>query len=143
MKIREMMTPAPVSVSPAEPVPGVAKAMRETGVGCVLVVAGGRLTGLITDRDIAVRVLAEGRDPRVTRAGTVCSGDLATLGPDDDTDEAVRLIRERAVRRIPVVEQGAPVGIVSLGDLTVLLAEREAVAEREALAGAAAPEPGS
>jgi CBS domain-containing protein len=123
MKIREVMTPAPVSVASVESVSEVAKAMREHGIGSVLVVTGGKLTGLITDRDITVRVLAEGQDPEATRSGDACTGDLVTLGPDDDTDKAVRLIRERAVRRIPVVENGAPVGMVSIGDLAVMLGE--------------------
>jgi CBS domain-containing protein len=129
MKIREVMTPAPVSVASAESVPEVAKAMRDHGIGSVLVVTGGKLTGLITDRDIAVRVLAEGQDPQATRAGDICTGDLVTLSPDDDTDQAVRLIRERAVRRIPVVENGAPVGMVSIGDLAVMLGEHSALAD--------------
>lgn len=129
MKIREVMTQAPVSVASVEPVSEVAKAMREHGIGSVLVVTGGKLTGLITDRDITVRVLAEGQDPQVTRAGDICTGDLVTLSPDDDTDQAVRLIRERAVRRIPVVENGAPVGMVSIGDLAVMLGEHSALAD--------------
>jgi CBS domain-containing protein len=73
----------------------------------------------VTDRDIAIRVLAENRDPRTTCVGDIASGDLAVLGPDDDVDQAIRLVRERAVRRIPVVQDGAPVGVVSIGDLAL------------------------
>jgi CBS domain-containing protein len=66
-----------------------------------------------------VRVLAENRDPRTTRIGDICSGELVLLGPDDDVAEATRLVRERAVRRIPVLQDGIPVGVVSIGDLAL------------------------
>jgi CBS domain-containing protein len=93
--------------------------MKERGTGTVLIVAGGRLSGLVTDRDIAIRVLADGRDPATTKIGDICSSELAVLGPDDDVDQAARLVRERAVRRIPVVDGGVPVGVVSIGDLAL------------------------
>ncbi len=117
--MREIMSQAPVSLGPADSVAEAAKAMKEHGIGTVLVVSGGRLTGLLTDRDITVRVLAENRDPATTSVGDVCSQDLAVLGPDDDVDQAARLVRERAVRSIPVVEGGTPVGVVSIGDLAI------------------------
>ena len=66
-----------------------------------------------------MRVLAENRDPRTTLIGDICDSELAVLGPDDDLDEARRLVRERAVRRIPVLENGVPVGVVSVGDLAL------------------------
>jgi CBS domain-containing protein len=118
-KMRDIMSPAPVSMAATEPVLAAARAMKEHGVGTVLIVADGRLTGLVTDRDIAVRVLAENRDPASTRVGDICSTELAVLGPDDDVDQATRLVRERAVRRIPVIEDGTPVGVVSIGDLAL------------------------
>jgi CBS domain-containing protein len=118
-KMRDIMSPAPVSMAATEPVSAAARAMKEHGIGTVLVVADGRLTGLVTDRDIAVRVLAENRDPMTTRVGEICSTELAVLGLDDDVEQARRLVRERAVRRIPVVRDGAPVGVVSLGDLAL------------------------
>jgi CBS domain-containing protein len=93
--------------------------MRQHGTGTVLVLAGGRLRGLVTDRDIALLVLAEDRDPRAMMIGDICGGEVATLGPDDDLDEARRLVLECAVRRIPVLENGAPVGVVSVGDLAL------------------------
>jgi CBS domain-containing protein len=76
-----------------------------------------------------VRVLAEDRDPGSTRIGDICSADLVTLGPDDDVAEAVRLVRERAVRRIPVVEASQPVGVVSIGDLALERNEKSALAD--------------
>jgi CBS domain-containing protein len=118
-KMRDIMSPAPVSMAATEPVSAAAKAMKEYGIGTVLIVADGRLSGIVTDRDIAVRVLAENRDPVATRVGDICSTDLAVLSPDDDVEQATRLVRERAVRRIPVVQDGTPVGVVSIGDLAL------------------------
>jgi CBS domain-containing protein len=118
-KMRDIMSPAPVSMAATEPVSAAARAMKEHGIGTVLIVADGRLSGLVTDRDIAVRVLAESRDPATTRIGDICGTELAVLGPDDDVEQATRLVRERAVRRIPVVQDGTPVGVVSIGDLAL------------------------
>ena len=83
------------------------------------VLTDGRFSGLVTDRDITVRVLAENRDPRTTRVGDICSGELVVLDPDEDLAEASRLVRDRAVRRIPVLRDGTPVGVVSIGDLAL------------------------
>jgi CBS domain-containing protein len=118
-KMRDIMSPAPVSMAATEPVSAAARAMKEHGIGTVLVLTDGTLSGLLTDRDITVRVLAENRDPLTTRVGDICSTDLAVLGPDDDVEQAARLVRERAVRRIPVVQDGIPVGVVSIGDLAL------------------------
>jgi CBS domain-containing protein len=93
--------------------------MKEHGTGTVLVSTGGQFTGLVTERDITVKVLAENRDPQSTCIGDICGTRLAVLGPDDDVDEAARLVRERAVRRIPVLQDGVPVGVVSVGDLAL------------------------
>jgi CBS domain-containing protein len=119
-KMRDIMSSAPVCMASTETVSAVAKAMKEHGVGTALVLAGGRLSGLVTDRDITVRVLAENRDPLTTFAGEICSSEVAVLGPDDDVEQAERLIRERAMRRIPVLQDGIPVGVVSVGDLSPL-----------------------
>ena len=118
-KMRDIMSPAPVSMAATEPVWAAARAMKERAIGTVLIMTDGRLSGLVTDRDIAVRVLAENRDPVTTRVGDICSTELAVLGPDDDVEQAARLVRERAVRRIPIVQDGTPVGVVSLSDLAL------------------------
>jgi CBS domain-containing protein len=118
-KVREIMTPAPVSMAPTESVSAAARAMREHGIGTVLVADNGQLRGMVTDRDITVRVLAESRDPASTLLTDICSRDVVALAPDDDVSEAIRLVCERAVRRIPVVDDGHPVGIVSIGDLAL------------------------
>ncbi|GAA4063108.1 MULTISPECIES: CBS domain-containing protein [Actinomadura] len=95
-----------------------ARIMRDEGIGDVLVTLGGRLCGLVTDRDIVVRGVAERRDASHTPLGEVCSADLVTVGPDDDLDTAARLMRDQAIRRLPVVDaERRPLGIVSIGDL--------------------------
>jgi len=118
-KMRDIMSAAPVCMAPGESVSDAAKAMKQHGLGTVLVLTDGRLSGLVTDRDITVRVLAESRDPRTTRIGDICSGAFVVLGSDDDVAEAAQLVRERAVRRIPVLQDGTPVGVVSIGDLAL------------------------
>ena len=117
--MRDIMSTAPVCMAPDDSVSAAAMAMKRHGIGTVLVQSGGRLSGLVTDRDITVRVLAENRDPRTTRIGDICSRELVVLGPDDDLAKATRLVRERAVRRIPVLRDGTPVGVVSIGDLAL------------------------
>jgi CBS domain-containing protein len=117
--MRDILSAAPVCMAPGESVSAAALAMKRHGIGTVLVQAGGRLSGLVTDRDITVRVLAENRDPRTTRIGDICGSELVALGPDDDVAEATRLVRERAVRRIPILQDGTPVGVVSIGDLAL------------------------
>jgi CBS domain-containing protein len=129
MKIREVMTPAPVAVLSTDTVTAAARAMSEQDIGAVLVTSDGRLTGILTDRDIAVRVLAEGRDPLTVTVAEVYSQELATVGLDDDTGDAVRLMRQRAVRRIPVTDDGVPIGIVSIGDLALTHDTRSALAD--------------
>jgi CBS domain-containing protein len=123
-KLRDIMSPAPACMAPADTVSAAAKAMKERGVGTVLVLTDGQLSGLLTDRDITVRVLAENRDPQTTRIDEICSTDVAVLGPEDNMDQAARLVREHVVRRIPVLQDGIPVGVVSIGDLALEKAQR-------------------
>jgi CBS domain-containing protein len=117
--VRDIMTAPPVTVEPQTSVKRVARMMRDENIGAVLVTEGERLRGLVSDRDLVVRALAEGVDPDETTVARACSEDLVTVEPEEDLDRAVQLMREHAVRRIPVVEGGHPVGIVSLGDLAV------------------------
>lgn len=128
-KVRDIMSAAPVCMAATESVSAAAQAMKERGIGTVLVVSGGRFEGLVTDRDITIRVLAENRDPATTRLGDICTGELAVLRPDDDVQHAARLVRERAVRRLPVIAGGVPVGMVSTGDLALDRDERSALSE--------------
>lgn len=117
--VSDIMTSAPVTVEPQTSVTAVARIMRDQDLGAVLVTDGDRLRGLVTDRDLVVRSLAEGGDPEQTTVVGACSEDLVTVTPEDDLDHAVELMRGHAVRRLPVVEGGRPVGIVALGDLAM------------------------
>jgi CBS domain-containing protein len=114
--VRDIMTGSPVTVEPQTSVTAVARLMRDQNIGAVLVTEKDQLRGLVSDRDLVVRTLAEGGDPERTTVAQACSEDLVTVGPDEDLDHAVELMRDHAVRRIPVVEDGHPVGIVALGD---------------------------
>ncbi|MFF0223820.1 CBS domain-containing protein [Streptomyces sp. NPDC004629] len=118
-RIREVMTPDTVAVEPMASLEQAAAAMRERNVGDILVAYDCDLFGVLTDRDIVVRALAAGLDPHTTTVGAMCTRPpLATVTPEDTTDHAAELMREHAVRRLPVVERGGcPVGIVTLGDL--------------------------
>jgi CBS domain-containing protein len=118
-QVREIMTSDPVTVAERTPLTEVARLMRERDIGDVIVAEADDVRGLVTDRDLVVRALAEHRDPDSTTVGEVCSHDLVTCSPQDRIDEAVRLMREHALRRLPVVENGHLVGTLSLGDLAV------------------------
>ena len=118
--IRDVMTPNPMTVPADAELVDVAQLMRTADVGVAIVVRDdGTLCGILTDRDIVVRAVAEGLSPREVTAEQVCTPDLTVLGPESTAQEAASLMRERAVRRLPVVEDGRPIGVVSLGDLAV------------------------
>lgn len=117
--IRQLMTTGPVTVEDEASLQRVAAAMRDMDIGNVLVTHDGKLRGVVTDRDIVVRAIAGELDPKATTAADIVSDELVTVGPDDADEDAVRLMREHAVRRLPVVEDGIPIGIVSLGDLAL------------------------
>ncbi|MFB9836857.1 CBS domain-containing protein [Actinoallomurus acaciae] len=116
-KIRDVMTPAPVSVSGQTSLSHAAGLMRAHGIGVLLILDDGRLLGMVTDRDIVVRAVADGRDVRRTTVAEICSCDLITVSPDDDADNALRSMREHLIRRLPVVEDDRPVGVLSITDL--------------------------
>jgi CBS domain-containing protein len=117
--IRELMTPNPVSMPGTASVHEAARAMRDADIGDVIVIEHHQVCGIITDRDIAVRVVAEAKDPAATALADICSHSLLTVKSTDSVEHAVRLMRIHTVRRLPVVEEGKAVGIVSLGDLAV------------------------
>ncbi|MGW0710105.1 CBS domain-containing protein [Streptomyces sp. NPDC002643] len=118
--VRDIMTTDLVTVEPQTSVTAVARMMRDENIGAVLVTEGERLRGLVSDRDLVVRAVAEGGDPKQTTVAGACSDDLVTVRPDDDVKRAVKLMREHSVRRVPVVDQEKhPVGIVSIGDLAI------------------------
>jgi len=117
-KVRDVMTPGPIGVDYDQSVGEAARAMRDWGVGAILVVSNGSLYGLVTDRDLVVRAVAEerGADEPV---GPLSSGNLIGVDADADVHEAMRLMRQHGVRRLPVLEDGQVAGIVSLGDLAM------------------------
>ncbi|MTE21870.1 CBS domain-containing protein [Streptomyces sp. TRM43335] len=118
-QVNEIMTADPTTVTPQTPIVEVARLMKEEDIGEVLVAEEDRLRGLVTDRDLVVRAMAEARDVEATAAQDVCSADLVTCSPNDDVSEAVRLMREHALRRLPVLDGEELVGVVSIGDLAV------------------------
>ena len=116
-RIAELMTENPHSVTPTASVVEAAKIMRDDDVGLIPVVEGQRLIGTVTDRDITIRVVAEDRD-QATSVGEIASTELVTVDPQQDLDEALRLMARHQVRRLPVVqEDGRLVGIVSQADV--------------------------
>ena len=117
-KVREVMTPDPIQVPGSASVSDAASCMRDADVGNVIVQQDGMLRGILTDRDIVVRVIGAGRDAAQTRVADVCSAQIVAASPEDDVDRLIATMRERAVRRVPVLdEKGRAIGIVSLGDL--------------------------
>jgi CBS domain-containing protein len=117
-KVRDVMTPDPVGVYYEQTVGEAARVMRDANVGAVLVVKDDALIGVVTDRDLVVRALADGAGPG-TQVGPLCSGKLIGVEAGQDIAEAERLMREHAVRRLPVVDEGQIVGMISLADLAV------------------------
>ncbi len=128
-QVKDLMARNLATVDPHAPVAEAARLMRDEDVGAVIVEDQNQLIGLLTDRDIAVRAVAEDRSPHETEVGEIASKDLETLRPDDDVDAAVELMRATAVRRAPVVEEGRVVGILSLGDLARENDKRSALAD--------------
>ena len=118
MELREVMTPNPTVCSPDTSAVQAAEMMRDQGIGDVLVQHEGSL-GIVTDRDIVTRAVASGRDPKDVTLGDICTRDVETVSVDMSIDDVIRLMSDKAVRRVPVVEAGKPVGIVALGDLAV------------------------
>jgi CBS domain-containing protein len=115
-QVRELMTPTPTACRPSTPVDELARVMASQDVGPIPVVDGDELIGIVTDRDLVLRVLAEHRDPRETTAAEIASTDIVTVSPGDDIRLAARLMAEHQVRRLPVVDEGRLVGIVAQAD---------------------------
>jgi CBS domain-containing protein len=120
--VEEIMTTNPRTVNVDDTVLQAAQVMRDNDIGDVIVVEDGQVTGIVTDRDIAVRAAAEGRDLGSTTVGEIATTGVQAIEPDASVDEVLRMMREHDIRRLPIVKNGRPVGIVSLGDLAV---ERE------------------
>jgi signal-transduction protein with cAMP-binding, CBS, and nucleotidyltransferase domain len=115
--VRDVMTNKPVALEHTATVVEAAQAMRDGNFGTVIVLKDGKVCGVVTDRDIVVRAVAGSNDPRTATVGEICTEDVMTVEADEPVAKVVTLMREKAIRRVPVVEDGRPVGIVSLGDI--------------------------
>jgi CBS domain-containing protein len=115
--VKDVMTENPESVEPDASIEDAAKKMKEADTGALLVVDGDDLKGIVTDRDIVVNAIAEGNTD--AKVEDVASSDTTTIEPDAGIEDAIKLMRENKVRRLPVVDDDEPVGIVSLGDLAI------------------------
>ncbi|MFD0776393.1 CBS domain-containing protein, partial [Streptomonospora algeriensis] len=118
-QVQEIMTQPPYTVSPETTLYEVAVIMRDKGIGNVVVTENDAVLGVLTDRDIVVRCVADGADCTRSTCRNALSERLVAVGPRDSIEDAVRTMRDNAVRRLPVVEGNRPVGVVSLGDLAV------------------------
>jgi signal-transduction protein with cAMP-binding, CBS, and nucleotidyltransferase domain len=126
--VSDVMTPDPVTLPMTASLSDAAVAMRDHEIGDVIVLRDQEPCGIVTDRDIVVRAVAEGRSDGVS-IGDICTGELVSVSPSDPIDRAVDLMRQRAIRRLPVVENGQAVGMVSLGDLAIERNEGSTLAE--------------
>lgn len=118
MKLRDVMTPQVEFVAPAQTLREAAQKMRQFDVGPMPVCDAGRVVGMLTDRDIAIRAVAEGYDPATTPVAKIMSRDVAFCGPDDDLEAAAKLMSEKQIRRLVILDSDRRLaGIVSLGDL--------------------------
>lgn len=129
--IADVMTTDPVTIIESETVAKAAQLMRENDIGDVIVLddTSARVKGIVTDRDLVVRAVAEGMDPTETTLASCCTDRLVCASPNDPLDKAARLMRDKAIRRLPVVDGEQAVGIVSIGDLAIELDSRSALAE--------------
>jgi CBS domain-containing protein len=128
-RVRDAMTEDPRSIGASEPVVDAARLMREQHVGSLPVTDNEKLVGMITDRDITTRVVAEAADPKMISVGDVYSRDLISVEPDEDLDEALQLMARHQVRRLPVIENGSLVGIVAQADIALRENEKKKTGE--------------
>ncbi|HZT45346.1 MAG TPA: CBS domain-containing protein [Gaiellaceae bacterium] len=115
--IREVMTPGPETIQADRPAAEAAKLMKQADAGMIPVMENGNLFGTVTDRDIAIRLVAEGKDPQSTPVREIASTEIVTIEPDRDLAEALQLMAKHQVRRLPVVEGGRLVGVVAQADV--------------------------
>jgi CBS domain-containing protein len=123
--VRDVMTPGVRTVSPSQSLAEAAEVMKGEDVGSVPVVEEGRLAGIVTDRDIVIRAVAERRDPQTVKVDEVASRELVTVDPEQDMDEALALMARHQVRRLPVVEAGRLVGMLAQADVALEAKEKQ------------------
>jgi CBS domain-containing protein len=124
-KVEQAMTSDVRTVEPNTSLVEAARIMRDEDAGSVPVVEDGRVIGIVTDRDIVVRAVADGRDPGSTAVSDVCSTDPVTVEPNQDLDEALRLMAQHQVRRLPVVEGDRLVGVLAQADVARATGDQE------------------
>lgn len=117
MLVREIMEPEVVAVSPEQDIVSVSGRMAERDIGCVPVVENGRVEGILTDRDIVLRCVAEGRDPMLCTAGEICTRAAAYVYADQSVEDALAVMAAEQVRRLPVLDRGKLAGMISIGDV--------------------------
>ena len=132
--ISDVMTKNPATLDVDATALEAAQAMKAADIGDVVVCDQGKVWGIVTDRDLVVRAMAEGASAEEVRLRDVCSHELTTITPDASVDQAVQLMREQALRRLPVVKDQKLVGIVALGDLAVDRDPESALADISAAA---------
>jgi CBS domain-containing protein len=118
-EVREVMSTAPETVDVETSIRDAAEKMRVADIGNVVVTENGQVKGIVTDRDIAVRAVSEGRDPDTTIVGDVMTAAPVTISPNESVKEAIDLMHQHDIRRLPVVENGRPVGVVALADVSM------------------------
>jgi CBS domain-containing protein len=123
--VKDAMTSDVKTAAPSQSLTDVARLMKQEDVGSVPVVDGERLVGVVTDRDIVVRGIADGSDPHAIKAGDIASRDIVTVRPGDDLDDAMRLMAQHQVRRLPVVHDGHLVGVVAQADVAQEAKEKD------------------
>jgi CBS domain-containing protein len=129
MRCREIMTSAVRTVTPQTALVEVAALMKEGDVGSVPVIDGGKLVGIVTDRDIVVRAIAEGKGAE-TPVSQAMTGEIFSVSPDDFAFEAIRLMGDKQVRRVPVVtEDGSLAGIIAMADIALEMEDEREIAE--------------
>ncbi len=136
MKARDVMTSGAEFVQAETTVREAAAKLAELDVGSLPICDGERLIGMITDRDIAVKVVAAGMDPATTRVGELAQGEAVTIGADDSVNEALRTMVQHAVRRLPVIDGRKLVGIVSQADIAKNVSEEQVGELVEAISSA-------
>jgi signal-transduction protein with cAMP-binding, CBS, and nucleotidyltransferase domain len=127
--VRDIMTTPVVGLAENASLVEAARHMRSSDIGDVLVVEGDEVRGIVTDRDIVIRALADNRDPATTTVGEIASRDPVVVAPDQPAADAVELMRTRALRRLPVCEVGRLVGVISLGNLATARDPESALAD--------------
>jgi len=134
---RDVMTPDAKCIGENDTVAEAAKQLADLGVGSMPICGeDDRLKGMLTDRDIVVKVLAQGKDPGSTTAGELGEGKPVTIGADDSVGEALRTMKEHAIRRLPVIDGHDLIGIVSIADLAKNLEDEETGGLIEAISAA-------